>query len=191
MQKEKCWRDVGRVTVRWQDDRQPKVYARLIDAVEAVGKRDIMKMTRGSLGRYIPLIVGGHFTSGDQVAFYDEHDLYIPIWRVREELARIPNLPYGRWWRRTQPHVFRDGPVSRTGVKHWRGRYYRHPRTTQERRDLAFTEVDEDILDYEVKIRPARRRIPNSWDDIIYSHRGRGWKEYRKTQYLVKRQKKG
>ncbi len=54
--------------------------------------------------------------------------------------------------------------------------YYRHPRTTQERR------ASQDGYG-----RPRRnlKNLPNSWDDI-WAERTRCWKAYRKTQYKVK-----
>jgi hypothetical protein len=54
--------------------------------------------------------------------------------------------------------------------------YFRHPRTTQERR------ASQDGYG-----RPARnlKNLPNSWDDI-WAETSRCWKQYRKTQYKVK-----
>jgi hypothetical protein len=56
-------------------------------------------------------------------------------------------------------------------------RWYRHPRTTQERR-ASFA--------YKGYIRPSRnfRNLPNTYDDLVICHQ-KSWKKKRKTQYYV------
>lgn len=80
------------------------------------------------------------------------------------------------------PYEFRQGPVPKIRKGHrWRG-VYRHPATTQELRELSFAEVDEDIIEFKVKIR--KKNLRTYWDDIPrrdLSHRS--WKRNRKTQW--------
>ena len=82
----------------------------------------------------------------------------------------------------------------RSFIKGHRGSYgsgygiMRRPRTTQERRKY-FDAIDQDVEDYNIRINIRGRRrpksLPNAWDDM-YSYKGRGWKNFRKTQYKDK-----
>jgi len=62
--------------------------------------------------------------------------------------------------------------------------YYRHPKTTQERKLWTGLCIDSKEFDVNIKLRAARsaRNLPNAWDDL-YAHPIRSWKEHRKLQY--------
>lgn len=100
--------------------------------------------------------------------------------------ARSPRKPYRYQtrWLMQEKAKFRDGPVPCTGKRTW-GHWLRHPKTTSERRVTTGHENDEDLLEYGVKIRGRRRghNLPNAWDDIPRSEKGRSWKNYRKHQW--------
>lgn len=60
------------------------------------------------------------------------------------------------------------------------GRYYRRPKTHNERKQNYAALQDG------IKVRGCRRRLPHSWDDLGYSQiYGRDWKRFtrRKHQY--------
>ncbi|MNL99741.1 hypothetical protein D3C81_96230 [compost metagenome] len=74
-------------------------------------------------------------------------------------------------WRIRGPFVFRNGPVP--GIhrrRSHRGSYYRHPKTTQERRLSCDNEIKEFI-------KPSRnlRNLPDVWDEIS-RNRDHCWK---------------
>jgi len=91
----------------------------------------------------------------------------------------IKKTRYG--WRRGGNFVFRDGPVE--NIHHYHGgHYYRRVRTTNERRDLAACEVDDDVRDYNIKIRGRRKELPDAWDDVGRQYH-KNWKNFRKHQW--------
>lgn len=60
------------------------------------------------------------------------------------------------------------------------GRYYRAPKTTNERRQLH----NPDLTDYSIKVRGTRAKLlPDSYDDLRIDRSNNNWKRYRKTQY--------
>lgn len=61
----------------------------------------------------------------------------------------------------------------------WFGRYYRHPKTTQERR------ANQERNDPLVRRKRAARNLPTVYDDYPI-HREKSWKKKRKTQYRPK-----
>lgn len=74
------------------------------------------------------------------------------------------------------------GPVEGVGIFR-RCKTYRHPKTLQERRN---SQEDDDIFEYNVKIRAKRNAVnlPSYYDDVPRSDRGaRNWKHYRTKQY--------
>ncbi len=82
-------------------------------------------------------------------------------------------------------YEFRCDPVPfircRRGSK-YSARYYKHPRTVQERRAYFHDEISE----YNVPVRLSRsaRNLPDPWDDRQRADIGiRNWKRHRKTQY--------
>lgn len=77
-------------------------------------------------------------------------------------------------------YKFRNGPVPNTG--RWTyGRWYRCPRTYQEKKHAQNLE---EFLFHGGRIRPKRaiRNLPDSWDDKQIC-RQRNWKKQRKTQW--------
>ncbi len=82
-------------------------------------------------------------------------------------------------------YEFRCDPVPfircRRGSKYG-ARYYKQPRTIQERRAYFYDELSE----YGVSLRLTRsaRNLPDPWDDRSRADfRIRNWKRYRRTQY--------
>jgi hypothetical protein len=72
-------------------------------------------------------------------------------------------------------------------VSRWKnGRWFRHPRTTNERRANCAADTIGEILEdrgIAFKIRPKRgwHRLPTAYDDIFLRYQ-RSWKEHRTTQ---------
>lgn len=79
-----------------------------------------------------------------------------------------------RYWKKQLPE-FRKGPVPNTG-KFSGYRYFRHMKTTQERRKNS----DPEVYEY---VRPARRsdNLPNSYDDITRDYY-KSWKHCTKKR---------
>lgn len=72
---------------------------------------------------------------------------------------------------------FRYGPVPFTGKVHGYGRYYRHPKTRQERIANLYD-------DKFVRGKRKDKHLPTSWWDISRKDTyDRNWKRFRKTQY--------
>jgi hypothetical protein len=61
--------------------------------------------------------------------------------------------------------------------KLWRAMGLRHPKTTQERRANGKRSKW-------ARGRRSAANLPEAWDDINLSRRGRGWKNKRRTQYI-------
>ena len=64
--------------------------------------------------------------------------------------------------------------------------YYRHPKTTQERKLWTGLCIDSKEFDVNIKLRAARsaRNLPNAWDDWVRSsYQVKSWKNYRTQQY--------
>lgn len=89
--------------------------------------------------------------------------------------------------RNAKPFVFRSGPVP--GIHNrsaGRGRFLRHPRTMQERRENSA--IDHDVEMLELKLKPRGRRssslLPTLWDDIVVGdHSNYSWKRHRRFQW--------
>jgi len=78
------------------------------------------------------------------------------------------------------------GPVP--GIKKRKhSKFYRKPRTIQERRKNSISEIFEyEDLVINIKIRARRnaKNLPNSWDDIYRAnYKNNSWKKYRKQQW--------
>jgi hypothetical protein len=82
-------------------------------------------------------------------------------------------------------HRYRQEPVP--WVSHRKNRrFFRHPRTTNERRANCATTIIKEIIENHgvtFKVRPTRslHRLPTTYDDIFLQHQ-RNWKKYRRTQ---------
>lgn len=117
----------------------------------------------------------------------DSEDHIIKVSELRAML--LAELRATRRWGRRLPYDYdhdrdyRKRPVSGTGRGSW-GRYYRHPKTTQEKRNVACDAVDENIEYYKVKIRQRRNatNLPQLWDDRRRCNQN-NWKSQRKTQW--------
>lgn len=80
-------------------------------------------------------------------------------------------------WKR---YYYRYNSWSKRSNGHW----YRHPKTTQERRWANAWDDEE----FAPRIRTKRnaRHLPNSWDDLPRGSKGKNWKNYRKHQWKEK-----
>jgi hypothetical protein len=66
--------------------------------------------------------------------------------------------------------------------------YYRHPKTTQERKQYVAVQTDQEIKELaQIKMRQCRsdHNLPNAWDDL-WARPSRCWKEHRKTRFREK-----
>jgi hypothetical protein len=158
---EKNWSRVGPVTVK---DYLGHTYnfGTLDEAVRHVGKFRIENLKRGKLGfpTKSPFNLFKQWVDGDSHIFLDELGLIIPIWRVQEVYRNLPNR------------------FVASGRMNWRRRcsfhQFRDPRTQQELR--------------EGPTRASRNRLPSSWDDIhIAARENRNWKQFRSTQWKIRR----
>lgn len=149
--------------------------------------------------------LGGSWIShnvGEQFREYSECSL---LWSAAENrYLRLPNYTYNAFIMRddfgqpltrvdfsAQPHQRSgrycklaawngEGPVP--GVRRHRGfRYFRRPRTTQERRQAFAVREDKEPAP---RARRNATNLPNSYDDIGRSYiEARNWKRYRKHQW--------
>lgn len=72
--------------------------------------------------------------------------------------------------------------IPRTGKRRWRFHsYYKHPKTTQEKR-LAFGLIA-DRLRHFLRGKRSPKVLPNVYDDIPKHQPRRSWKKFRKHQY--------
>jgi len=96
---------------------------------------------------------------------------------------------YNRWYRSRDNFVFRDGPVPLTGKRSWRS-FWRHPKTTAERRNAAYMVHDEEMMEHNIKIRGRRSfsNLPNVYDDFRRTNvNNKSWKnQKRKRQWREK-----
>jgi len=96
---------------------------------------------------------------------------------------------YYRWNKSRDNFVFRLGPVPCTGKKSW-GSYWRHPKTTAERREAAYVRYDEELREYNIRPRAKRNftNLPNVWDDFRRTNvNSKSWKnQKRKHQWKEK-----
>jgi hypothetical protein len=66
------------------------------------------------------------------------------------------------------------------GWKRSHAHYYRHPRTTQEKRVIVGVVKE----DGEPEFRPARKHVPDAWEDQrFFCRRINNWKRYRQHQW--------
>lgn len=195
MQNDRDWSFIVSVTVRRYDGKLT-TFGSLEEAV-AFHRYGIPKLKGIRLGNvYVPVVespwgryYGDRCVNGDEIAFYDEMGLQIPLWKIQEVYQQLPPAPHWRH-RRAKVFTYRDGPVPGIHGRRWRkGGGYRRPQTMAERRESHFIDsgFDEDVNELPIpfKVRSPRVKLPSAWDDIHYSHgyRSRSWKRYRRTQY--------
>lgn len=183
----KNWNEIGQVTLK-SERGEVVEFASITDAAEEIRRRCISlsehpfwsNPSDGSLALFV----------GTLYVLLDECGLIIPPWRVDREIAALGPRQMPRWYSRYHDYDpdrdFRKAPVTGTG-RSWRyGRYLRHMKTRQERRENLGLEADlRDLEDFpvRVKIRGRRKTLPTLWDDIPHARRGDGWKGYRRTQH--------
>lgn len=120
----------------------------------------------------------------------DHDDLIVPLQEIKEVLNSVRKEYSYKHYSKFEPYDhdkdFRNGPVPSTGKKSSYRNYFRHMRTTSERRISAISECDEELLEYGVRIRGRRnhKNLPNAWDDEYRRDiNTRNWKKYRKHQW--------
>lgn len=130
--------------------------------------------------------------SPDFLNFYFEDWTHIDpefIVKRAEELSGRSLRPRPSWMT-PKRFVFRRGPVE--GIHRYKPSKrssYRHPKTIQELRRFNQDESDEDVIDYKVKLRRRRAKLPQLWDDLRASDWGHNnWKRQRKMQWKPKGQ---
>lgn len=197
MKTNKCWDNLGAVTIKTWDGKQ-ETYASLEEAVSrglwfsSYDPRHGDRIQYGFLKHYNPnpLYRDWDFGKGDTKVFLTAEGLTIPTWKVMEAYNNEPHSKRrgSRGWRRGGKFKFRQGPVE--GIRCWKAGGYRGHRwigTHQEIRENDFVQhYDEDAEDYGIKVRGRRRRgnLPTPWDDLNVSDwRAKSWKNYRKHQW--------
>lgn len=99
---------------------------------------------------------------------------YVRIYRASSKYERVC-------------YEYRKEPVPRTGNHRGYPRYWRKPRTTQERQASYLTE-EETYYGIQVRGRRKAHTLANAYDDVVRSdYSERSWKKQRQTQYKVKR----
>ncbi|QIG65746.1 hypothetical protein phiOC_p081 [Ochrobactrum phage vB_OspM_OC] len=111
-----------------------------------------------------------------------EDGVYVQPYEMKVAYEQYNAEIHKRWQKRmnqiyVKRYKFRDGPVEGISCAKWRfGNYYRTKMKTKQER----SRVDE-------YTRGKRRKLPNSWDDILCSTVGNNnWKRYRKHQWKEK-----
>lgn len=100
------------------------------------------------------------------------------IRELNKEYYRRSNRRYNYY---DLPFEFRRDPVPGTSNRRYRryGRYFRHPRTTQERR--AYCREDREFI----RAKRSSRNLPSNWDDIYRNDikfRAQSWKRQKKRK---------
>lgn len=99
--------------------------------------------------------------------------------QIKKDVDNYVPVRYTGYYRRFEKHEwlgFRTGPVPGTGHKHRYGSYYRHPKTTQERR---ISHVHKGY----VRAKRNARHLPNTWDDVHRNYWNRRcWKDCTKKR---------
>ncbi len=133
-------------------------------------------------------IHGYHETSYDYIV-RDEFGEIITVDDLHDNRER--RKPHRRYrYASYDEKDFRNSPVPYTNGS-GSGRCNKNIRTTQEIRETDALKYDEDVLEYDIKIRPNRaaHNIPNGWDDRKrVDWDVKIWKKYRKHQWLEKKE---
>lgn len=142
---------------------------------------------------------------GDEYIIRDEYGLVIPRWRIVEEAVKTTpwlfstmRVSYRFGVKGYEPHgpYWRNGPVferklRKPGKHHGYGKckarkhYGRRRERSQQERSIAYLMlVDEEMLEYGIKVRGNRGLERMDWDRRRRD-KPANWKRYRKTQYKV------
>lgn len=107
-----------------------------------------------------------------EIIIFDENYKIIDIRLYKEEILKYPrNYFWINKSKKKETYEFRSGPVPHVRSKtKRRGKYYRHPHTTNERRASSDPEIQKFV-------RPKRRynNLVNYWDEIP-RHLDKSWK---------------
>lgn len=127
--------------------------------------------------------------SPKKVFVLDKDDLIVPLYQIEETFKKIieENMNIFSRYKSYNPEKnFRKGPVPGIGKISRYGNFFRHIKTTSERRIAAIAEHDEELLEVGIRIRAKRnhKNIPNTWDDFYRKDTDhRNWKRHRKHQW--------
>ena len=78
--------------------------------------------------------------------------------------------------------------IPRTGKNRWRfSSYYKHPKTTQEKR-IGYGLIADGMRQF-LRRKRSPINLPNSYDDIPKHQPRRNWKRFRRHQYKIKKSK--
>lgn len=157
-----------------------KYFATLDDAVTHIGSA-VLRF-KGSFHRMEANWLGREYCLNDSHIVFDELDFVVPVAVLKYTYENLPPYRWNHYKRHYRPEHFRLHPVPHTSsAGNWCS-WYRSPRTMQERRENAYLEVDEELIDYGIRPRRRGRELPSDWDDI-YRHRPQNWKRQRRTRW--------
>ncbi len=84
-------------------------------------------------------------------------------------------------------YTYRKGPVPSVGGDHYNGRYYRQPKTNNERRATAAFQLDSEENFVTIKKNNRARYLVSTYDDIPrFDSRIRSWKNTKKKHQWMK-----
>lgn len=134
-------------------------------------------------------LMGYHPLLGLEFGPYDEFlsGFNPPHYVVEDEFGTRLNLekhrPYRQWWLRPGygNYLYRCMPVPFTG-KRGRRRWFRHPATRGEARDISGAEQELREVGFRTHQVARVRELPDSWSDI-QPRVQRNWKEQRRTRW--------
>lgn len=160
-----------------------KHFATLDDAVRHIGYAVLS--FKGSFENMRANWAGRPYCLNDSHIVFDDLDLVVPVAVLKHTYENLPtDRSYSRWLykRHSRPEHFRCMPVPYTSSSGNYSCYMRYPRTTQERREAAHLEADEELREYGVRPRRKGRSIPTAWDDILRQTE-KNWKRQRRTRW--------
>jgi hypothetical protein len=186
----KNWKAVGPTTVRCAR-RGTYDFASLAEAVSWLGWRTVEGLDYGNVTRFtLPPSPFYWAYPRHEITLWDECDVLVPVWRVREEaLACGAKAAWDRrvasWNRRKrwETYVFRRGPVPHVRSK-WHWCQFRRICTRQERALAAGMATDETMVEFGIRPRPSRGHTALFDDrEDIQRSTSRCWKDTRRTQW--------
>ena len=127
--------------------------------------------------------VGWYQFENSIVDNFEDRDFWLDSWGPTRRAQYIIRTEFNEIVTRDQLQDLRPAYKRKQWTRRGSGYgTYRKICTTQERRQY-YAALDQDT-DVPVKLRARRnpRNLPNAWDDK-YFYKGRGWKNFRKTQY--------
>jgi len=202
------WSKIGAVTVK-RDDGYTQTYGSLLEALNGCtwkfefSKANIYGRFR-DVGWTLLSKEAYRFGRGDRYLILDEVGLVIPRWRIDEEAKKSTSYyfrpvdvyrygvigyePYGPYWRngpvysRKQRKPGKHSGFGKTKARKRAG--IRRERSQQERSIAYLLQVDEEAIEFGIKVRRNRGLEKMDWDRRLRKMSA-NWKRYRKTQYKI------